>query len=179
MRPDTDLVAAEFESADALLDAVTTLRARGIAAIETYSPLGVPGMTDRLNPQRSRLPAIVFISGLVGAVVSYGIQWFANAVDYPVNAGGRPAHAVWAFIPATFEGTVLFAAFGAFFGLLWVLRLPRLWHPLAEIDEFERVTIDRYWVSINLALTNLTPGEARAALQRLTPRRVVRVRARP
>jgi hypothetical protein len=179
MRVDADLIAAEFESADALLAAVKTLHAHGIAGIESYSPFGVPGMTDQLNPQRSRLPAIVFTCGLVGAVLSYGIQWFANVVDYPVNAGGRPAHAVLAFIPATFEGTVLFAALGAFFGLLWTLRLPKLWHPLFEIDEFERVTIDRYWVSLDLARTTLTAGEARMALQRLAPRRVVRVRARP
>jgi hypothetical protein len=90
----------------------------------------------------------VAAAGVLGLVLSYGIQWYADTWDYPLNVGNRPVHPVLAYIPATFEGTVLLAALAAFFGLWFVLRLPKLWDPVFEIDGFERATIDRFWVSV-------------------------------
>jgi len=85
---------------------------------------------------------------LVGMVLAYGIQWWANVHDYPLNSGGRPVHAVPAFLLATFEGTVLCAALAAFFGLMIWLRLPRLWAPIDEVDGFGRASVDRFWIAV-------------------------------
>ena len=170
-----DLVLAEFRTADDVLVAVDAFRERGVFDLETYSPFAIPGAPDRMGLQRSRLPRLVFVAGVIGAVLAYGIQWFADAWDYPLNVGGRPAHAVWAFIPATFEGTVLCAALAAFLGVFLLLRLPALWHPVFEIDGFDRATIDRYWISVDLGASFFNADEARRMLEALAPLRVVRI----
>ena len=118
---------------------------------------------------------MVFLVGLLGAVVSYAVQWYADAWSYPLNIGGRPAHAVTAFIVPTFEGTILSAALATFVGLLVILRLPRPWKPVFEVEGFERATIDRFWVAVDArdrrSGAELTPRE----LESLGPLRVVRL----
>ena len=173
------LYLAEFATAEELLHAVRLLRAKGYTRLDTYSPYAVPGIAPLLPLRRSRLPVVVFVVGLLGAIASYAIQWYADAFDYPLNIGGRPAHAIPAFIVPTFEGTILSAALAAFLGVFVILRLPRLWKPVFEIDGFERATIDRFWVAIDRrdhrAGPDVTPGE----LARLHPLRVVQLERSP
>jgi hypothetical protein len=137
---------AELESADALESAVSALHALGYRAIETFAPLDLPAVDP--PGRRSRLGPYVFGGGVVGAVLGYGIQWYADVRAFPVAVGGRPLHPVPAFIPATFEATVLCAALTAFLGVLVTLRLPALWHPVFEVTGFERASADRFWVQV-------------------------------
>jgi hypothetical protein len=142
------LCLAEFENADALRAAAERAVEAGYSAIETYTPFPVPGLERYSRRGRNSLPGIVLVGGILGGLASYGIQFYANVVSYPLNSGGRPPHAILAFIPATFEGTVLGAGVAAFLGFCYLLRLPSLWHPLFEIDGFERASIDRFWLSL-------------------------------
>jgi hypothetical protein len=119
----------------------------------------------------------VFIAGLLGGIVSYAIQWYANAYAYPLDIGGRPAHAVPAFIIPTFEGIVLSAALAAFVGFFLVTRLPQPWHPVFEIDGFERTTIDRYWLAVDPADPRGEPDLTARELLALSPLRIVRLEA--
>jgi hypothetical protein len=139
---------AELESADALEAAVRALHALGYRAVETFAPLDLPATEASRGAGRSRLGPYVFGGGVVGAVLGYGIQWYADVRAFPVAVGGRPLHPVPAFIPATFEAMVLCAALTAFIGVLVTLRLPSLWHPVFEVDGFERASADRYWVQV-------------------------------
>lgn len=139
---------AELESADALEAAVRALHALGYRAVETFAPLDLPATEAVQGAGRSRLGPYVFGGGVVGAVLGYGIQWYADVRAFPVAVGGRPLHPVPAFIPATFEAMVLCAAITAFIGVLVALKLPSLWHPVFEVDGFERASADRYWVQI-------------------------------
>lgn len=164
--------AAEFASAEALSDAVRTLGAKGYTRVETYSP--VPLMHGVRQP-RSRLPAIVFLGGLLGGIASYAIQWYADAYAYPIDIGGRPAHAIPAFLIPTFEGTVLCAALTAFFGFFVITRLPRLWHPIFELDGFERATVDRYWLAIDAADHRSGADITIHELRELGPVRIVKL----
>jgi hypothetical protein len=141
-------LAAELESADALVSAVDALHALGYRSVETYAPVDLPAAEHRLGLGRSRLGRYVFGGGVLGAVLGYGIQWYADVIAFPVSVGGRPLHPVPAFIPATFEATVLGAALTAFVGVLVALRLPALWHPVFEMEGFERASADRYWVQV-------------------------------
>jgi hypothetical protein len=158
-----------------LVNAVSQLKDKGYRDLETYSPYPVPGVNQRLQLKRSRIPALVFVGGLLGAVVGYLIQWYANVWHYPQNVGGRPAHAIPAFIPVTFEAAVLGAGLTAFFGLLIVLRLPRPWHPVFEIEGFERTSIDRFWVAIDADDPRFGIGRSTRVLEELSPLRVVPV----
>ena len=87
---------------------------------------------------------------LTGLVAAYAWQWYANVASYPLNIGGRPVHAIPAFIPATFETLCLMATIGVFAGFLLAERLPRLWQSMFEIDGFERCSIDRYWLMLDV-----------------------------
>jgi Protein of unknown function (DUF3341) len=138
---------AELESAGALEAAVGALHALGYRAVETFAPLDLR-VEARPGAGRSRLGPWVFGGGVVGAVLGYGIQWYADVRAFPVAVGGRPLHPIPAFIPATFEATVLCAALAAFIGVLVTIRLPELWHPVFEVDGFERASADRFWVQI-------------------------------
>lgn len=165
---------AEFASPHDLVRAVRTLEKKGYERLETYSPVPVPGLP---RYGTSRLPVVVFLAGLLGGVASYLVQWYADAYAYPLDIGGRPAHAVPAFIVATFEGTVLCAALAAFFGFFVITRLPRPYHPVFDVDGFERATVDRYWVAVDAADHRSSPDLTPHELHALDPLRVVHVEA--
>jgi hypothetical protein len=97
--------------------------------------------------------------------------------SYPLNIGGRPAHATPAFLIPTFESTILCASLAAFVGLFSVLGLPRLWHPMFEADEFDRASIDRYWLAIDATDDEADPEATPRLLASLRAERVVRVPA--
>jgi hypothetical protein len=165
---------AEFDSATQLERAVRTLHRKGYTKLETWSPVPLAGV--HLHG-RSRIPVVVFAAGLLGAVVSYLIQWYANAHAYVQDIGGRPAHAVAAFLIPTFEGAVLSAALAAFVSFFVAARLPKPWHPLFEIPDFDRASVDRYWLAVSArdhrSARELTVRE----LRELAPLRVLELEA--
>jgi hypothetical protein len=163
---------AEFGSARELTEAVRAFSARGYTRLETYSPVPLAAGIPR---KRSRLPVVVFIAGAIGGVLSYLIQWYANAYAYPLDIGGRPAHAIPAFLIPTFEGTVLAASLAAFIGFFVIARLPQPWHPVFEIDGFERATVDRYWLAVDAADPRFAPDRTVRELEALAPLRVVQL----
>jgi hypothetical protein len=164
--------AAEFSSADELTTAIRVLGKKGYTRVETYSP--VP-LANGVRQTRSWLPVIVFLGGAVGAIGSYLIQWYADVYAYPLDIGGRPAHAIPAFFIPTFEGAVLCAALTAFIGFFVITRLPKLWHPIFEIDGGDRMSIDRYWIAIDAADRRSGPDVTLHELRELKPLRVVRL----
>ncbi len=165
---------AEFSSARELLAAVHAFAERGYTQLETYSP--VPLRTG-IARRRSWLPMVVFVAGEIGGIVSYAIQWFANVYSYPLDIGGRPANAIPAFIIPTFEGTVLAASLAAFVGFFVIARLPQPWHPVFDIDGFERATIDRYWLAVDAADPHSAPDRTIRELGALSPVRVLQLDA--
>lgn len=153
-------VMGSFTSADAVVTAARALVAQGHRDLDSYSPIPIEAMDDVLAHGRSRLPLLVTLGGFTGAASGYLLQWFCAAVSFPLNVGGRPPHSPPSFIPITFELTILFGAFGAFFGLLAILGLPRLHHPVFEAPGFVRATVDRYWIA-----APTTDAKVRAALE--------------
>jgi hypothetical protein len=98
-------------------------------------------------------------------------------VDYPINSGGRPLHSWPAFIPPTFELTVLGACIAAFVGMLVLNGLPRLNHPIFDAPDFDLATRNRFFVAIRSRGPSFDANEARAFLDSLAPMRVVEVPA--
>lgn len=139
---------AEFASGAALLDGVRALQALGVSRFDAFTPYEVAGLQELLGVRRSRLGWIALVIGLAAGGGAYLLQWWINVIDYPLNIGGRPHHAAPAFIPITFEMTVLFTSAAALVSALVLGGLPRLWHPVFEIAGFERATIDRFWLAV-------------------------------
>lgn len=144
-----DAIAAAFPSSPALMDAATWLRQHGYAHLELYSPYPLAGADELLDLRRPRIPLVVLCAALLGAATGYFAQWYPNAWDYPINVGGRPLLALPAWLPITFELSVLFAAFAAVLAFLVASGLPRFWHPLFELDGFDRISTDQYWLTIS------------------------------
>ena len=142
-------VLAEFAHPEELLTAIARLRSQGYRQLDAFTPWPVKGLDEALDLPKSPVARIVLIFGLLGAATAYLIQWGTNASLYPLIVGARPPHAWPAFVPITFETTVLFAGLSALFGCFAVCGLPRLWDPVFEVEGFERASIDRFWLGID------------------------------
>jgi hypothetical protein len=164
-------VLAEFEREGALLEAARTLRGKGHRGLDLHSPYPLHGADEALGLRRSTVPLVALGAGVTGAVTGYLIQWYMVAHAWPLNVGNRPPHSPPAFIPVTFELGVLFAALSIFLGLLFAyFRLPRVHHPVFEVEAFRSASIDALWLS---AEVDAKEAEAVASdLRRLGARQV-------
>lgn len=143
-----DVLVAELDSPEAAVAAARRVRELGYARLEAYTPFQIPELDVELEIPRTKIPFIVLAAGLAGAGVALLIQWWTNAIDYPINVGGRPMFSIPADVPIVFETTVLFAGCTAFAAVLLANRLPRLHHPIFELPGFERTSIDRFWIVV-------------------------------
>jgi hypothetical protein len=171
-------VMAEFGSPEELMRAIVKLREIGLRRLEAYTPYPIRALEPLLEIKRSFIPKVVLLMALLGASSAYAIQWWCAAVAYPLNVGGRPYHSGPAFIPITFETGVLFAALTSFVLPLVLAGLPRLHHPVFEVDGFESVSVDGYWVAVAADDPGLDRARAEVELQTLGAKRVVQVEAR-
>ena len=160
---------AEFPTADSLCAAARHVRARGYTRVEAYTPFAVEGLDEILGMENDRIAPAALVGGILGGAGTYFLQWYAAVVDYPVNYGGRPLHSWPAFIPATFEITILGAALAAVAAMFLMNGLPRLHHPLFEVEEFELVTRNRFFLCLPATDPVFAPGPARDLLAELEP----------
>jgi len=141
-------VAAEFATPEALLAAAEAVVQKGYTHVEAYSPFVVEGVAEVLRYRRSPVAGIFLTAGMVGGLTGFGMCWYANVLSYPLNIGGRPLNSWPAWIPITFELTVLFAAVTGAIGMLVLNGLPRLDHPVFDIPNFERASTDRFFLCV-------------------------------
>jgi hypothetical protein len=157
-----------FASPDAVIEAARQLRSLGYREIEAYTPYPVEGLDELLRPGRRHfwLPLVIGLGALFGAVWGYFIQYWDEALNYPINVGGRPHNSWPAFTVGAFEFTVLCAIAAAFFGLLAFCRLPRLYHPIFAAPEFERASVDRFFLCVEAGDPSFEPQRIRRILER-------------
>jgi hypothetical protein len=160
---------AEFPSADALCAAARHARANGYTRVEAYSPFAIEGLDDIVGADKGWIAPLTLLGGILGGAGTYFLQWYAAVVDYPINIGGRPLHSWPAFIPATFEITILGAAAAAVVAMLALNGLPRLHHPLFEVEEFELASRNRFFLCLPSRDPVFAPGPARDLLEELRP----------
>jgi hypothetical protein len=142
-------VVAEFPTPHELIHAVEKTREAGYRRIEAYTPFPVEGLSEALALKRNNVPLITLIGGLTGGLGGFFFQYWASVIAYPLNIGGRPLNSWPAFIPVTFELTVLGAALSAVFGMLALNGLPRPHHPLFNVQRFvKHATSDRFFLCI-------------------------------
>ncbi len=143
-------VMAEFSSPDRLLEAARRAVQAGYTRVEAYSPLPVEGLAETLR-FHTRLPLIVLIAGAVGALTGFFMQYWMMAVDEPLNIGGRPLNSWPAWIPVTFELTVLFAGITAVVAMIALNGLPQPYHPVFNVPRFSLASDDRFFLTIEAA----------------------------
>ena len=141
----------EFESTGALVAAAEKVRDEGFRKWDAHAPFPVHGLDEAMGIQATILPWIVLGGGLVGCAGGTLMQWWMNAVDYPLIISGKPLWSLAANIPVIFECTVLLSALAAFFGMWGLNMLPQWNHPIFNSERFERATSDRFFISIEAA----------------------------
>jgi hypothetical protein len=139
---------AEFEEHDQVVQAAKRAYAEGYRRMDAFSPFPVEGLAEALGHEHTSIPLITFIGGMMGGLGGYFMEWYSMARLYPLNVGGRPLNSWPSYIPVTFELTVLVASVSAFVAVFVLNRLPRLNHPVFNVPEFERASIDRFFLCI-------------------------------
>jgi hypothetical protein len=139
---------AEFDDPDDLVEATQHAYDRGYRMMEAYSPFPVDGLADALGFHHTKLPAVVLTGGLAGGIGGFFMQWFSAVVHYPINVGGRPFNSWPAFIPITFEMTILGAALSAVLGMLAFNGLPRPHHPVFNVPSFALASRNRFFLCL-------------------------------
>ena len=148
-----DVLVAEVDSPERAIVAALRARELGYARLEAYTPFPIAELDSALGIRRPRLQLVVLGAGITGAALALLIQWWTNAVDYPLDVGGRPLFSIPTDIPIVFETTVLFAALAAFVSVFLAGRLPRLHDPVFDLPGFERTSVDRFWIVVGDAFS--------------------------
>ena len=139
---------AEFDNPTALVSAAERARLAGYRQMDAYSPIPIEELNEALGLRRTRLPKLVFLGGVLGGLGGYGLEYWSQAMAYPMNIGGRPYHSWPHFIPVAFETTVLGAALACFVGMWALNKLPQPYHPVFNVPEFARASLDRFFLCI-------------------------------
>ncbi len=166
---------AEFDTPEDLLAAAKHAHAEGYRRMDAYSPFPVEGLSEAIGFHHTRLPLLVLIAGIVGAIVGFASQYYVTVFDYPINVGGRPLNSWPAYIPITFEVTILFAALTAVVGMIALNRLPMPYHPVFNVPAFGRASRDRFFLCIEAADPRFDREGTRQFLESLKPREVSEV----
>jgi hypothetical protein len=165
---------AEFDSPTTLVAAARRAREAGYRKMDAYSPFPIEELSEVLH-HKDRLPLLVLIGGIVGGTSGFLFQYWASAIDYPLNIGGRPLLSWPSFIPVTFEMTILVAAFVAVLGMLGLNGLPMPYHPVFNVPRFEYASRNRFFLCIESSdpmFDKVTTGQF---LESLAPREVCEV----
>jgi hypothetical protein len=168
-------VMAQFDNPSQLVAAARSAYAAGYRQINGYSPFPIEELDEAIGFKRSTLPLIVFAGGLLGALGGFFMQYWMEVVDYPLIVGGKPFNSWPAFIPITFECTILGAAFAAVFGMLALNKLPQPYHPVFNAPSFALATRDSFFLVIEAKDVKFNRDEAVRFLKNLDPREVVDV----
>ncbi len=139
---------AEFDDPASLVDAAHRAHEAGYRRMDAYSPFPIEELHEALGSHHTRLPLIVLIGGLTGCIGGYLMQYWISVIAYPMNIGGKPLHSWPAFIPVTFECTILAAALSCVFGMLALNGLPMPYHPVFNVARFALASRNRFFLCI-------------------------------
>ena len=144
----------------------------GYRHMDAYSPFPIEELHEALGVHHTRLPLIVLIGGLLGCIGGYLLQYWVSAIAYPINIGGRPLHSWPAFIPVTFECTILAASLAAVLGMLALNRLPMPYHPVFNVPRFALASRNRFFLCIEAQDPRFDLEGTRRFLETLGPQEV-------
>lgn len=158
---------AQFKNASALYKAAEQVRDAGFKKWDCYSPYPIHGLDGAMGLKRSILPWFVFCGGMTGTATAFTLAYSTQVVIFPTVVQGKPANifTIPAYFPIMFELTVLFSGFTVLFGLLALMKLPRLNHPLFASKQFHRSTDDGFFIAIEARDPNFSPTATRELLE--------------
>ena len=163
---------AEFDDPGSLVSATERAHREGYRRMDAYSPYPIEELHEALGGHHTRLPLIVLIGGLCGCIGGYALEYWSSVIAYPLNIGGKPLHSWPAFIPVTFECTILAAALSCVLGMLALNGLPMPYHPVFNLPRFALASRNRFFLCIESKDPQFDIEATRRFLETLNPREV-------
>ena len=166
--PDS-LVVATFSDSHTLMDAVNAVRAEQFRIYDVYAPYPVHGLDQAMGLRRSRLPWVTLVAGLTGVTLALAFQFYTAVLDWPLNVGGKPDNSTLAFVPITFELTVLLGGLSTVAALLFRARLYPGRRPALVA---QGVTNDTFAMALRIRETSFDLHRLREILKRSGAREI-------
>ncbi|HEX6465698.1 MAG TPA: DUF3341 domain-containing protein [Terriglobales bacterium] len=166
---------AEFDTPGALVHAAESAYAEGYRKMDAYTPYPIEEVGEAIGFHKNYVALIVLIGGILGGLGGYALEYWVSAIAYPINVGGKPFHAWPAFIPVTFECTVLGAALAAIVGMLAMNGLPMPYHPVFNAPNFALASKEKFFLCIEASDPKFDLSRSRQFLEKLAPRVVTEV----
>lgn len=163
---------AEFETPADVMHAAERVRDAGFRRWDVFTPYPVHGMDKAMGLKNSMVGWFSFLGGVAGYTTGMLLIWWMNRFDYPIPVGGKPLFSPFSAFPPSYELTILFGAFGALLGMLFLNRLPRLHHPLLKHRRFALASHDRFFLVIETNDPKYRDTETRQLLESAGSRRI-------
>jgi len=141
---------ALFNTPDEIIHAASKVQELGYKNYDIHTPYPLHGMDSAMKLKPSKLGYITLAFGLFGAAFALLFMYWAMSKDYPMIIGGKPFFALPAFVPITFEVTVLLATLATVISMLaFYFRFPLNSHPLHDTPYMKAVSSDKYGICID------------------------------
>jgi mono/diheme cytochrome c family protein len=142
-------VAALFNKPDEIIKAANKVAKEGYSKWDVNTPYPLHGMDNAMNLKPSKLGFITLFFGLSGTAIALMLTYFTNSIDYPLVIGGKPFFSLPAYIPVTFELTVLLATVSTVIAMLtFFFKFPSNDHSLHDTQYLKKVSLDRFGIVI-------------------------------
>lgn len=136
---------AIFNTPNEIIHAAKVIADSGYKNFDINTPYPLHGMDKAMKLKPSKLGYITLAFGLSGAVFTMLFIFWAMAIDYPQVIGGKPFFAFPAFVPVTFEVTVLLATLSTVIGLFaFMFGFPNNKQPLHDTNYMKKVSADKF-----------------------------------
>ncbi len=165
-------IMAEFDSPETLRGGAERAYAQGYRRMDAYSPFPVEGLAEAVGFRHTRLPLLVLLGGILGGAGGFYLQYWVSVIEYPLVIGGKALNSWPAFIPVTFELTVLAASLTAVLGMLALNGLPKPYHPVFNVERFALASRDRFFLCIEAADPMFDVNRTKEFLASLQPRAI-------
>jgi hypothetical protein len=166
---------AEFDAPASLVRACRSARDAGYRKMDAYTPFPVEAVFEALDLHRNEMPLVVLCGGILGGLGGLGLQYWCSTIAYPLVVGGKPFFSLPAFIPVTFECTILAAALSAVFGMLALNGLPMPYHPVFNVPSFAFASRDKFFLCIESADPKFDREATQKFLEQFEPRSISEV----
>lgn len=137
-------IVGNFDDEAVLFPAVKKVRRAGYRIHEVFTPFPIHGLDKAMGLRDTSLHTAGFIYGITGTATAVTFITWALSIDWQINFGGKPFFSLPAWIPITFELTVLFAAVGMVLTFCWLCQLA----PFVKKDHFNPRSTDDTFVMV-------------------------------
>lgn len=152
-----------FDDEKVLYPAVKKVRKGGFKIHDVYTPFPLHGLDKVMGLRETSLHTAGFIYGITGTTIALSFMSWVFTSNWPLNIGGKPHMPLPAFIPVTFEFTVLCAAVGMVLTFCYLCQLA----PFLRKHHFHLRATDDKFVMVIECTSATTEAEATALLQQV------------